>query len=85
MSGLSTGPYQGVDINNQHNKGRTWTDKGVFWKYTLTFNGAMPLNGTIRAETKEKALALLKARHQLDEEAAVIGIKVHDESIRWQS
>jgi hypothetical protein len=80
MSSLSTGPFPGTVINNQHNKGRTWTDKGVFWDYTLTFNGALPMNGTIRAQTKEEALALLKARHQPDEEATAISIKVHDES-----
>jgi hypothetical protein len=85
MNSIRIGSGQNIVFNNQHNKGRTWTDKGVFWKYTLTFSGAMPMNGTIRAQTKEEALALLKARHQPDEEAIAISIKVHGESTRGQA
>jgi hypothetical protein len=83
MSDLKTDPYQGTVVSNQHNKGRTWTDKGVLWEYTLTFKGAMPMKGAIRAQTEAEALALLKARHQPDEEAITTSIKVHGKSTRY--
>ena len=80
MSGLSTGHYQGTVVNNQHNKGRTWIDTGIFWDYIITFKGLMPMKGSVKARTKQEAENFLRARHAASEDSIVEQITVYGKS-----
>ena len=73
-------PLIGANINPAHARGITWSDKGCLWDYTITFKGAQPMKGSIRAETKAAALKLLKNRHLAHEETGATQVTVHGKS-----
>ena len=67
--------------DRQNDRGRTWSEGGDLWDYTLTFKGALPCKGSIRAVTKAEAIKYLKARHFANkDESDAANIEVHGKS-----
>lgn len=64
--------------DRRHDRG---SEIGDLWDYTLTFKGALPCKGSIRAVTKAEAIKYLKARHFANkDESDAANIEVHGKS-----